>query len=293
MPNNICKIAWLVLCGSAMQAATSPPVIGTATSWGAFLVNNASVPGSATLFEGASLQTDGAASTLQLYKGERLLLSSHSAAVIHNDNLLLDRGIAEFSGLGDYRVQARDLSVRASGPGALIRVGVGLQNRVMVASVRGAAEVRNRQGTLVARLASGAALTLSPTSAEAVDVTGIVLMQEGKFYLVDDVTKVKVELRANGLSKVVGKRMHITGTVGPTEALATGVSLVVIVDTATAVAVAAGATAAAGAATAAGASAAGISTATIAIVGGAVAVGGTVGGLAATGVIGSSSSVSR
>ncbi len=160
---------------------------------------------------------------------------------------------------------------------------------MLIASLGGAAEVRNSQGRLVARLVSGAALTLSAANPESVDLTGVVSQQEGKFYLTDNVTKVKVELNGKGLSKMVGKVTHVTGTLG--SPAAAGATQVVIVESAT-VAAAAG-TGAGVAAAGAGSTIAGVSTTTVAIAGGVVAVGGTVGGLAAAGTIGGSSSVSR
>ncbi len=80
MKNTISKFVWLGLCGSAMQLAASSPVIGVARSWGAFYVNNASVPGSATVFDGTSLKTADASSNLNLNGGERVTLASNSAA---------------------------------------------------------------------------------------------------------------------------------------------------------------------------------------------------------------------
>jgi hypothetical protein len=289
--NTISKFVWLGLCGSAMQLAASSPVIGVARSWGAFYVNNASVPGSATVFDGTSLKTADASSNLNLNGGERVMLASNSAATVHPDRLSLDRGTAEISGAADYRVEARNVRVQTSDAAARIRVGIDHQNRVLVASLGGAAEVRNSQGRLVARLVSGAALTLSAASPESVDMTGVVSQQDGKYYLTDAVTKVKVELNGKGLSKMVGKVTHVTGTLG--SPAAAGATQVVIVESAV-VAAAAGAGAGAGTAAAgAGSTIAGISTTTVAIAGGAVAVGGTVGGLAAAGTIGGSSSVSR
>jgi hypothetical protein len=290
--NTIRKFVWLALFGS-VQLAASPPVIGVARSWGAFFVNNASVPGSATVFDGTSLKTADASSNLTLTGGERVMLASNSTAIVHPDRLSLDRGMAEISGQAAYRVEARNLRVETSDAAARIRVGIDPQNRVLVASLSGAAEVRNSQGRLVARIVSGAALSLSAAGPESVDLTGVVQAHDGKFYLTDDVTKVKVELVGKDLAKLVGKLVRITGTLGSANGLSAGASELVIVATAKVAAAAAGASAAGGAAAGAGATVAGISVTTIAVVGGVTAVGGTVGGLAATGVIGGSSSVSR
>jgi hypothetical protein len=262
----------------------SPPVIGVARSWGAFLVNDASVPGSATILDGTFLKTVDASSDLNLTGGERVTMSSNSSATVHRNRLILNQGIAEFSGTAAYRVEARDLSIGVSDSTARVRVAVDRQNRVLVASLNGSAEIRNSQSLLVARVLPGTALTLSASGSTTVELTGTVQQQDGKFYLTDDVTKVKVELRGSNLKSLAGKHIHIVGTESGEPAA--GVTPTVSVATATPVAAGAG-----GAATAAGV--AGGAFPTIAVIGGVAAVGGTLGGLAATGVIGSSSSVSR
>jgi hypothetical protein len=289
MKNTLRTILWCsVLCGSIATLAASPPVIGVARSWGAFLVNDASVPGSATILDGTSLKTVDASSDLNLTGGERVTMSSNSSAIVHHDRLILDRGTAEFTGAAAYRVEARDLRIGASDSATRVRVAVDRQNRVLVASLGGAAEIRNTQGMLVARVLPGTALTMSASGSTAVELTGTVQQQNGEFYLTDDVTKVKVELRGSNLKALVGKHVHVAGTESG-ETAAAGVPQTVNVATATQVG--AGAAGTAGAATAAGV--AGGAFPTIAVIGGVVAVGGALGGLAATGVIGSSSSVSR
>jgi hypothetical protein len=288
MKNTFRTVLWCsVLCGSIATLTASPPVIGTARSWGAFLVNDASVPGSATILDGTFLKTVDASSDLNLTGGERVTMSSNSWAIVHRDRLILDRGMAEFTGAAAYRVEARDLRIGAPDAATHVRVAVDRQNRVLVASLGGSAEVRNAQGLLVARVLPGAALTMSASGSTAVELTGTVQEHNGKFYLTDDVTKVKVELQGSNLKSMVGKHVHIVGNESG-EAVA-GVPQTVTVSSATPVG--AGTAGSGGAATAAGVT--GGHLGTIAVIGGMAAVGGTVGGLAATGVIGGSSSVSR
>jgi hypothetical protein len=289
MKNTLRTILWCsALCGSIATLTASPPVIGMARSWGSFLINDASVPGSATILDGTSLKTVDASSDLNLTGGERVTMSSNSSATVHRDRLILDHGTAEFSGTAAYRVEARDLRILASESTARVRVALDRQNRVLVASLTGSAEVRNTRGMLVARVLPGTAFTMSASGSAAVEVTGTVLRVDDKFYLTDDVSKVKVELRGSNLKSLVGKHVHVVGTESG-EATVAGVPQAVTVATATPVG--AGAAGAGGAATAAGVAGGGFPT--LAVIGGVVVVGGTLGGLAATGVIGSASTVSR
>jgi hypothetical protein len=297
MKNTIRTILWCsALCGSIATLMASPPVIGVARSWGAFLINDASVPGSATLLDGTSLKTVDASSDLNLTGGERVTISSNSSATIHGDRLQLDSGTAEFTGTAAYRVEARNLRIGASDSAARVRVAVDRQNHVLVASLGGAAEIRNAQGMLVARVLPGTALTLSAADVSTVELTGTIQEHNGEFYMVDEITKVKVELRGSNLKSLVGKHVHIVGSEAG-KAVATDVLHTVLVATATQVGAAAAGAGAASAGAGVAAAAAGVAGAAAvpvaAIVGGVAVVGGTVGGLAATGVIGSSPSVSR
>jgi len=278
------RLCLAVLCGSLAIAVASPPVIGVARSRGSFLINHASVPGSATILEGAFVETTNSPSNLVLKSGERVLLASRSSATIHQDHLFLDRGTAELNGSSLYQIETANLHITASGSDARIRVLVGPTDRVNIEAVGGNAEVHNTQGMLVARIFTGTALQIQPANPSSVRLTGTLRAMGGKYFLTDETNKVTVELRGSNLANLVGKRVQVTGSVESGATPAAGASQVVTVAQATAVSAAgAGGGAAAGATVAHG-----LSTATIAVIGGAAATAGTVGGLYAAGVIGGS-----
>ncbi len=136
----------------------------------------------------------------------------------------------------------------------------------------------------MAQVNAGSAVQVPNGADTPAKYTGVVREENGKFFLTDETTNVTVELRGKNLAKLKGKHVTVTGSVLAGEAAAAGAAAVVSVSSATTVAAAAGAGAAAAGAGAA--TAGGISAGTIAVVGGAVAVGGTVGGLYAADVIG-------
>jgi hypothetical protein len=266
----------------------APAVIGVADSRGEIRLNRVSVPGGATLIEGARLETVHTASDVSLRSGGHLLLASASTATLHRDHAVLENGTIELNGATGYGITTRDLRIAAAAPDARVRVGVDAAHRIQIESTRGTAEVRTSQGILVARVVPGAALQLSQAADRTTRLTGKVRSVNGRYLLTDETTKVTVELRGDKVAKMVGKRVDVTGSVIAGEAAA-GASQIVAVST---VAVKAGA--AAGAASA-GAAAGHMSTTTIAVIGGVAAAGATVGGLAAAGTIGGddSPSVSR
>jgi hypothetical protein len=288
---SIRRSTWLLLlCGSIATLSASPPVIGVARSRGAFMINNASVPGTATILDGTSVRTMALSSDVRLKTGERLTLGSGSAATIYQDRLVLQSGIAEVDRVSAYHVEAGDLRIGASNSGASVRVAVSGSQQVQVAAMAGTAEVRNAKGVLVARIPPGMALQLQTTGGNSsTELTGVITSEHGKYFLTDETTKVKVELRGNNLKELVGKRARVKGSTVP--AATAGDAAVVTVASATVIgaAAAAGGAAAAGAGTGAGLSA---TTIGVIIVGGAAA--GTLGGLAAAGTFsGSDATISR
>ena len=280
---NVRRLLALVLvCGSLVFVSASPPVIGVAQSVGAFRINQASVPGSATLFDGSSLQTGATSSNINLKTGQRLLLASGSAAEIHQDRLVLSKGAAVLSSAAAYRIDTRSLQVGAADPTTSIRVMIDDAKRVRVTATGGRAEVRSSQGTLLAQVFPGSAVQVPDGVDAPTKFTGFVREVHGKYLLTDEATKVTVELRGERIAQLKGKAVQVTGAILAGETPAPGASQIIIVREAMAVKAAVGA-AAAGAATSTG-----ISTTTIAVIGGAAAVGGTVGGLYAADVIGGS-----
>lgn len=261
----------LVVCGILVAVSASPPIVGVARSPGTFRINDASVPGIATLLDGASIATIRSASDVNLTYGGRLMLASASAAGVYQDRLILDRGAAELNSSASYRVDARDLRIQGADAAARIRVAVDASDRVQVAALAGSAEVRNSQGLPVARVLAGTALQVRQTGESKTTLTGQVFEQNGKYFLTDDTNKVTVELRGPAVKSKVGKRVKVIGLLLAGETPAGGASQVINVTQLTVLAAAGGA---------------GISTATVAVLGGAAATAGTIGGLYAAGAIG-------
>jgi hypothetical protein len=269
-----------------MELSAAPPVIGVARSWGAFFVNEASVPGSATVFDGTALRTADASSNLSLTDGERVTLASNSAATFHPDRLLLDRGTAEFGGSPAYRVEARTLRVEAPEAAARIRVGIDNQNHVLVSSLEGSAVVRTSDGRFVARVASGSAFAFTPGQTgtpTSVKMSGVLTAKGGQFYLTDATTNLTVQLEGSGIAKFVGKHVLIEGS---TKASATANDMQTVIVTAIS-------NLAAGSGAAGAGAAGGLSSLAKGMIIGGVSTGGTLGGLAAAGTIGGTSGVSR
>jgi hypothetical protein len=87
--------------------------------------------------------------------------------------------------------------------------------KVRVAALTGSFRVLNSRGTLVANLATGAALDFEPqvSSASGISkVTGVLRKKNGHLLLTDETTNVTVEVAGPGLEKEAGNRVELTGS---------------------------------------------------------------------------------
>jgi hypothetical protein len=279
---------WFLLTSGTLALSASPPVIGMALSPGAFSINNASVPGSATVLDGSTIQTAAAFSDIRLTNSVRLTLGDRASATLYRQRAVLHSGTVELRSAPGYRIEAQALRIGASGPGARIDVGVQDGERVTVASLSGKAEVRTGKGTLIARLMPGEAREFDPAPPSLVRLSGILTRLGAVYVLDDEVTHVRVQLRGNALGDMLEKRVRVTGIAGSGTPQAGASQLVDVteiqpVETATV-------GGPGGSAPKPAAVAFGLSVRTIAIAGG-IAGAGAIGGLAAAGAF--SGSVSR
>jgi hypothetical protein len=286
----ICAIA---SAGTLLSAAT--PGIGIAMSQGNIYVNDAKTAGNATLSDGSTLETQGAASQIRLNNGTQLRLSSSSRATLFTDHLDLQKGTARISG---YAANASGLSVRATGTSSAT-VSMRDQGIVQIAALTGNVQVYNAAGMNVANLLPGRALDLKPQDAGASapsTITGCAVKAGSNSLITDETSNVTVQLRGQAVKP--GKRVQITGSAVPNATPASPATQVINVTgvkqvggtckagTAAAAAAGGAAAGAGGAAAGAAGAAAGISTTTAVVAGVAAAAAVGVGGAAASGAIG-------
>jgi hypothetical protein len=197
--------------------AASSAVVGMAAANGEFTVDDARMPGAATLFEGSRIQTGRAPSRIRLHNGARVQLGSGASGVIYGDRMVLERGSTEMEGFAGYSLEALSLRVRGTGP-AGVRVTVGEDQVVQVAALRGPVRVYKSSGLLVANVAAGSALAFTPQTSGAVAVSrisGCLEKDANKFFIGDETTQVRFEVRGVDLAAHVGKRVEVVGIAEP------------------------------------------------------------------------------
>ena len=302
--------------GSMVRAA--PPVIGTVVAKGAFRLDNATVRGNATLFEGASIETAGetagetaapalgaaTAVVMELTSGPRVTLVAGSKGRFFGDHVVLEKGIGKIEKAQGLKFEARGLIIQPETGNASARIALAGAARVDVSALAGSFRVLNSRGILVADLNSGRTIEFEPQAPNAPSkLSGCVVFRGGHYLLTDETTNVVVELAGPGLEKEKGNRVEVTGGMDPTATPVSDASELIRTTAVKRLSKGCAATAAAGAGGPAGAAgpvkagggggAGGLSTTTIAIIGG-VAAAGVVGGLAVAGALpGQGSTVSR
>ena len=289
---------------------------------GAFRLNHATVRSNGTLFEGAMVETGASPARMDLASGTRLELESESAGRVYGGHLVLERGATRIDGaagsgirsgarfVSGFLVEARGLTIQPDANFSMGRIVLSGAGRVDVTALTGSFRILNSGGMLVAKIASGRALTLEAQSTPGpVRITGRLVRQDGHYLLTDDTTNVTLEVAGSaltepGLLKALGQRVAVQGSARPGTTPARGAAQLVEVAQVTPAPPASGSapagsaptgsggtggTAPAGAGGAGGGAASGaaVSVTMIAIIGG-VAAAAVVGGLAASGSLGGS-----
>lgn len=276
--------------GGTMGIA-APPAIGTVLATGSFRLDNATVRGNATLFEGATIETAETGSSMELSSGARVTLSPESKGRFFGDHVVLERGQGRLDKTAGFHIEARGLTIQPETGNATGRVLLA-STRVQVAALTGSFRVLNASGMVVAKLPPGLTLAFEPQiSSRPTKLMGRLQIKNGHYLLTDETTNVTVELFGPGLAKEVGHRVEVTGSLDPTVTPVSDASEFIRVTGVRPAPV----SGAAPAGSAGGSSGAAISGTAIAIIGG-VAAAAVVGGLAATGGLpgqGTSAVVSR
>ncbi len=195
---------WLLADGGA---------IGMAVANGAFQVDHSAVWGTATLFDGAMIETRTAASELQLTSGVHLRLASGSRATVYRGRMVLESGFSQLESTGAYEIAAQSLVI-AAGEDTLARIRLNGERNVTVAALRGSVRVSNAAGLLVAEVQAGHSLDFEPQAAGATAATrasGCLLAKSGKLILVEQTTNVVLEVHGPDLEAEVGNRLEIAG----------------------------------------------------------------------------------
>jgi len=293
---SLCLTLCLTLYLTMGPAMAGSPVIGTVTASGAFRLNGDTVMANGTLTEGAVLESGHGNSSVRLTGGARLSLSGDSRGKLYRDRILLEKGETRLmetyvDNRAGFHLEALGLTIHPDPGTSTGQVGLLSGNRVRVAALTGSFRVLNARGVLVANVAAGSVLAfepLVPVSAAVTHITGTLTRQSGHFLLMDQVTRVVVEVTGQGLAPNVGRVVKVTGILNEAATPISGASQIIAATSVQTMAVSATVAGAAAAGAGGASTGVGIGVSSITVVGG-VAAAVTPGGLTASGALPDSS----
>ena len=227
---NFYRLIAIVLAAGLPLTSAVPPAIGFVTATGAVQLDASPVARHGTLFEGSTVETLSAGSQLDIPKAAKVYLGSSSRVQVFRDHMILQKGDSEVSGATRYWIQARGLRIDSPEPSSVATVSLRGDRKVMVMAVGGPVRVANARGVAVAWVKAGKTLQLEPqadgAAPAASTLTGCLQKIDGHYFLVDQTTAVKVELKGPGLDGQVANQVTITG-VSDTSGLVSGASQVI------------------------------------------------------------------
>jgi hypothetical protein len=167
-------------------------------------------------------------------EGATITMSTNSRGTLYSDRLVLQQGESELTAPEAFHLEAEGLHVAADGPNSRGVVSLEPGNAVHISALSGTFSVTSDHGLALASISPGRAMTFafqSGSSGDAFMGTGKVSFSDGQYYLTLKSTGVKYELKGEGLAKLVGREVTITGTLEtPTSPTDGGIDIVDIVS---------------------------------------------------------------
>jgi hypothetical protein len=215
MLQKLSRVIAIACAVSLPLVSAVSPVIGFMTAAGTVELDSSPVARHGTLFEGSTVETYRAGSQLEIPNEMKASLGAASRAQVFRDHMILEKGDSQLSGSAHYWVQARGLRIRSLDSDAVATVSLRGDKQVLVMAQGGPIRIANAQGLPIAWVKAGRTLQLEPPAPGATVVastlTGCMQQDSGHYFLVDQTTAVKVEVRGPGFEQEVGNQVTITG----------------------------------------------------------------------------------
>ena len=209
-------------------AGVSP--IGMATSDGDIEIGRVRMPGPATLYDGATVETGSTPAQLSLRNGAVILLGSGAKATIHTNSLFLERGVGQIDAPGEYAISARSVTLIPTSHPARARLRLSDDGTLQVAALSGAFELHRAGVSSI--VVAGRSLSFAADTADAGAVAPLqfkgCLAKSTKGYLLrDDSSKAIVALIGGSITAKSGDRVTVVGNASSQPAPVKGATQVI------------------------------------------------------------------
>jgi hypothetical protein len=147
------------------------------------------------------------------FGGASLTIAPESSGVATGEGVILERGELRFISGNGYHVKASSLRITAFASQTSGSVRMNPNGEVQIAAVNGAIRVENASGIELARLLPGESLAfqVGANAGNTYDINGCLSAQDGRYFVTEATTNLKIELRGTDLAKYVGQRVRVTG----------------------------------------------------------------------------------
>jgi hypothetical protein len=207
------QVAVVLFCMFSYAAAGTVS-IGTASARGDMRVDNYSVKGNATIFDGSVVETGQATADLRLNKGTEITMSTSSRGTLYSDHLVLQQGESELAANSSFQLEANGFRVTAREPNSRAVVSLKAGNTVEVAALNGSFGVTNGHGVLLASVRPGRVVSFAMQAGgkdASFSTQGLVSYENGHYYLAS-VDNMRYELTGKDFKRFVGDKVVISGT---------------------------------------------------------------------------------
>ena len=235
MLRRIHFLATVAVCVSSYAMAATPS-IGSVTGRidGELKIDNYSVRGSGTVFDGSVVETGPSAQSradVRLANDSVVTLYADSRGTFYRDHFILQRGKIELGSSAAFRVEVDGLVVTPAESRASGLVSIEKGNAINVSAETGNLEVRGSSGTVVAQVRPENPLVFTLTNggpASVFSTTGKVVADRGRYYLKSDETGVQYEVKGANVQKFVGAQVATSGALDPSPIHDNGVAATVL-----------------------------------------------------------------
>ncbi len=226
---------FILVTVTAALAAGAPASIGTVTAHGNIQVDGSQVFGNATVFDGTTIETGRATTSLHLQKGIELAMAPSSRGKLFSNKLVLEKGTTELSKASGFFVEASKLRIQPLDNLSKGVVSLEGANRISVSATAGEMNVSLPNGVLLAKVTPARALEFDAQNAGAsapTTITGTLTKADGHYFVTVADTGLKYEIVGQNLDRMVGKKVTITGTPDPTATPIDGATAVIVISSA-------------------------------------------------------------
>lgn len=190
--------------------------IGIATSAGDIEIGHVRMPGPATLYEGALVETGSSPAQVSLRNGVVVHLSSEATATIHVDSVSLERGASQVDAPRDYLIRARAVTFTSTSQPSRARLQVLEDGTLQMAAILGSFDVHLPGVASVGKVMAGTSLTFARGAAKegtmpTAQVKGCLAKSEKGYLLQDEGSKTVFTLMGGSIHGKSGDRVTVTG----------------------------------------------------------------------------------